>query len=356
MLFFVIITILLLGASLQEILKKTKYNRMLFFVFSFVLWFFSFIRWEVGTDWDSYYSIYEDSIYIDWYEWGFLWINRLVKYTVDNYSVLLAILGAILFYYQTKSIQKLSILPLTTLFILWGTNLGNVFFVRQSIAVAILLYSITQIEERRLIRFLLLIGGATLIHAASIAFLPAYWIYYRKFSFVQIALAFAGSIALASIGSTFIWGGIGDLLGGMYASKMEGYIEEGADMTYNEGMSAVDLYIRSIGGKLVLVVLFYLLMAKKYRERTRGMMNLFLFATIMLPITFSVSPTLNRMWTPYFQIQIFLMTFVVASMNRLSNKMICFVILLIMTIVRLYLKLFVDHGGEAYLPFHTIFS
>ena len=356
MLFYVSVTIILLLVAFQEVGHGLKKGKVWLYAISFILWTFSFIRWEVGTDWTSYYMIYEDCDYIDWYEWGFLMLNRLVKHTVDNYSVLLAIFGGILFYFQTKAIKALSVLPLATLFILWGTNLGNVFFVRQSVAMAILLYSITKIEQHRLKDYLILVVGATLIHAASLAFLPAYWIYHRKFTFLQITIAFVASIALGSIGGAFIWGNLGNLLGGVYASKIESYMDAGADATFNTGMSAVDLYIRSVGGKLVLIVIFYLLIAKRYIERVRGMMNLFLFATIMLPITYSVSPTLVRMWTPYFQLQVFLMAFVLVSMKRPSNKLICFAILLVMTVVRLYLKLYVDYDGEAYLPFQTIFS
>lgn len=356
MFFFVIVTVVLLLLAFQELFGFLKRRLLWFFVASFILWIFSFIRWDVGTDWTSYYNIFEDCDYIEWYEWGFLMLNRLVKHTVNNYSVLLAILGGILFYFQTKAIKSLSVLPLVTLFILWGTNLGNVFFVRQSVAMAILLYSITKIEQHRLRDYLLLIVGATLIHAASLAFLPAYWIYHRKFSFLQIVIAFCVSVALGSVGGTFIWGNLGSLLGGVYATKIDNYMDAGADATFNAGMSAADLYIRSIGGKLLLIGIFYLLITKQFIGKARGMLNLFLFATVMLPITYSVSPTLSRMWTPYFQLQIFLMAYVLISIKRVSNKLICFAILLAMTVVRLYLKLYVDYDGEAYLPFQTIFS
>ena len=265
-------------------------------------------------------------------------------------------MGSILFYYQTKTIKELSFLPITTLFILWGTNLGNIFFVRQSIAVTLLLYSIVQIEKRNVKGFLLIVFGATLIHASSISFLPAYWIYHHRFTLIQVVLAFSLSMVLGSVGGTYLWGNLGKLLGGIYAAKIEGYMASGADAAYNEGMSAADLYIRSIGGKLVLIFMFSLLIAKEFEEEARGLINLFLFASIMLPITFSVSPTLNRMWTPYFQIQIYLMTFVLASMKRIPYKLIAFSILIVMTLVRLYLKLFIDYDGEAFLPFQTIFS
>ncbi|MBS6468258.1 MAG: EpsG family protein [Bacteroides sp.] len=358
MILYAFITLLLLLGSFWEVCGGMSKNKNLYYflICSFIFWCISFLRWSVGTDWDSYYSIFENCNDDSHYEWGFITLNRIVKNTVNNYSCLLALLGSILFYYQTKTIKELSFLPITTLFILWGTNLGNIFFVRQSIAVTLLLYSIVQIEKRNVKGFLLIVFGATLIHASSISFLPAYWIYHHRFTLIQVVLAFSLSMVLGSVGGTYLWGNLGKLLGGIYAAKIEGYMASGADAAYNEGMSAADLYIRSIGGKLVLIFMFSLLIAKEFEEEARGLINLFLFASIMLPITFSVSPTLNRMWTPYFQIQIYLMTFVLASMKRIPYKLIAFSILIVMTLVRLYLKLFIDYDGEAFLPFQTIFS
>ncbi len=356
MVLYIVLTVLLLSLSFYELFCNPPAirKRYLFYSISFILWIVSFLRWDVGTDWDAYLGIYEDCNYITWYEPGFIFLNRIVKNSVDEYTVLLAVLGGVLFLFQTKAIQSLSLFPLTTLFILLGTNLCNIFFVRQSVATAIILYSVIQIEQRNLWKFLLLIAVATSIHAASISFLPAYWIYHRRFTFKQIVLAFTISVVLGSAGGTFIWGGMGDMLGGIYAHKIDGYMEQGADATFNSGMDATTLYIRNIGGKLISLIVFLLLIGDRYKEKTRGMLNLFVFAIIMLPITISVSPSLGRMWTPYVQLQIFLMTYAVSSPRRLSNKMIFFTILVAMTLVRLYMKLFVDYDGEAFLPFETI--
>ncbi len=358
MVLYIAITIALLLFSFWELFcnpPKIR-RRYLLYILSFVLWCISFLRWDVGTDWDSYLAVYEECNNISWYEPGFLFLNRLVRNTVDSYTVLLAILGGILFYFQTKAIKSLSLYPVTTLLVLLGTNLCNVFFVRQLVAVAIMLYAVTQIERRKLKNFILLVGVATLIHAASIAFLPAYWIYHRRFTVKQIIIALSASVAIGSVGGALIWGGIGDLLGGIFATKIDIYLAEGADASFNSGMSAAVYNIRSIGGKLLQVGLFAVLIGPLYRERTRGMMNLFLFATVMLPLTVSVSVSFGRMWVPYFQLSIFLMTYAVASQRRFSNRMLLFIVLFVITIARLYLKLFVDYDGEAYLPFQTVFS
>ena len=358
MVLYIVLTVLLLSLSFYELFCNPPAirKRYLFYSISFILWIVSFLRWDVGTDWDAYLGIYEDCNYITWYEPGFIFLNRIVKNSVDEYTVLLAVLGGVLFLFQTKAIQSLSLFPLTTLFILLGTNLCNIFFVRQSVATAIILYSVVQIEQRNLWKYLLLIAVATSIHAASLAFLPAYWIYHCKFTIKQILLAFGISIVLGSAGGAFIWGGVGDILGGIYSHKIEGYMAQGEEATFNAGMDAGMLYIRSLGGKIISIALFILLIGNKYKEKTNGMLNLFIFSAVLLPITISVSPTLGRVLSPYVQSQIFLMTYSVASMRRIPNRLLVFIILIVMTVVRLYLKLFVDYNGEVYLPFKTIFQ
>lgn len=355
MAFYIILTFILFFASFWELFCKSSPQRswMVLIGLSFLLWCFSWIRWEVGTDWNSYYEIYDECDIITWMEWGFLWLNRLVKYTVDNYSVLLALLGGILFYFQTKTLKELSVLPLTTLFIMWGAGFANVFFVRQALATSILLYSIILIEQRQLKGFLLCVGAATLIHAASIAFIPAYWVYRQRVSIRKFIVL----LILACVGGTvvgnFVLTNLSNMLGGLYQSKVEGYTSMEAEELYN-GMSSTEMYLRAMVGKLSIVLMAIALISRQYKEKARGMMNLFLFGILLLPVTYSLSPYLARICQPYFTVQVFLMAYIAASFSRLSSRVVVFSIFLMMTLFRLYLKLFVDYGGEAFLPFQTI--
>lgn len=84
------------------------------------------------------------------------------------------------------------------------------------------------------------------------------------------------------------------------------------------------------------------------------MLNLFTFAVVLLPVFSSVTNTFSRMLTPYMYCQSLLLTLVIFSLSSDVRKFWCFVLFIAMMAVQLYMKLFVDYGGEAYLPFGTI--
>lgn len=69
--------------------QKTLYVLAVYFlVFLFCL---SFLRWRVGTDWDSYYEIYlHPELYANM-ETGFMMINSIGKNYFESYTVTLFI-------------------------------------------------------------------------------------------------------------------------------------------------------------------------------------------------------------------------------------------------------------------------
>ena len=81
------------------------------------------------------------------------------------------------------------------------------------------------------------------------------------------------------------------------------------------------------------------------------MLNLFTFAVVLLPVFSSVTNTFSRMLTPYMYCQSLLLTLVIFSLSSDVRKVWCFALFIA---IQLYMKLFVDYGGEAYLPFGTI--
>ena len=84
------------------------------------------------------------------------------------------------------------------------------------------------------------------------------------------------------------------------------------------------------------------------------MLNLFTFAVVLLPVFSSVTNTFSRMLTPYMYCQSLLLTLVIFSLSSDVRTFWCFALFIAMMAVQLYMKLFVDYGGEAYLPFGTI--
>ena len=301
--------------------------------------------------------IYNYAESFDYMERGFILINIVAKKIFDSYTMALFLQAAILFTFQTIAVKKISPLPMTTLMIMWGTDFCNVFFVRQSVAISLLFFSILAIRYRKIGLFLLLVLLATSIHRASLAFLPAYWLYYWNISKKQIIIFFVISLICGSLFSVAsVFENFGTFLGGMYETKIEGYMSRGSDFSYNESMSATESYIRSIFGKIFLLLLFLLFINKKYFCKYRGLINLFIGGVLLIPIMYAVSPTFSRVLIPYIDMQNILLVLIMISLKSNVNKFFYFILLTGMMIFRLYIKLFIDYGGAVYLPFETIFT
>lgn len=357
MLFYIAVSLLMVISSFLEVFVCRKKLMPLFYIISFVLFSVSFLRWNVGTDWDGYHEIYLHPEQYEDMEVGFMVLNITVKQFFDSYTMALFIQGAILFVFQTAAIKQLSPYPMTTLMLLWGSSFCGIFFVRQSVSTAILLFSIVMIRDRHLLAFLVLVFLASLLHRSALFFLPAYRIYHLHFSNKRAVLAIACGMLIGSlIDFADYFGTIGSLLGGMYEIKIDGYMRRGADMSFNSGQTAAQLYIRTMLGRLFLLLLFVVFIKRKYKMTIGGgMLNLFTFTIVLIPIFSSIANTFNRLLVPYMHCQSLLLTLVIFSLRTEVQKVWCFALFMVIIMVQLYMKLFVDYDGEAYLPFNIIF-
>ena len=92
--FYWIIFVFILVFSFIEIFTsiKQQYKLYMFYIVVLLLFFLSFLRWERGTDWDSYYNIFINEGFRSWddhTEIGYLYLNKLVRKFTDNYTIFL---------------------------------------------------------------------------------------------------------------------------------------------------------------------------------------------------------------------------------------------------------------------------
>ncbi len=100
MLLYITLSFLLTFFLFLEIFLVKKRCTYWLYIFSFFLFCLSFLRWRVGTDWDSYYEIYlHPELYANM-ETGFMMINSIGKYYFESYTVTLFIQGILLFYFS----------------------------------------------------------------------------------------------------------------------------------------------------------------------------------------------------------------------------------------------------------------
>ena len=190
----------------------------MFYIVVLLLFFLSFLRWERGTDWDSYYNIFINEGFRSWddhTEIGYLYLNKLVRKFTDNYTIFLFVQSFIYFTILVLFLKKInsyisyiynikSNLYSTILLYIFSTDFAGLFLARSPIAYLICLYSIFDIIENRTKSFFFKILIASLIHKSSILFIFIYpLINYFKFNIRYIIILSIFIVILFSLSSYY---------------------------------------------------------------------------------------------------------------------------------------------------------
>ena len=141
------------------------------------------LRYKVGGDYQGYADYYQ---YTDFrisptdvpFEIGFYWLICILKlFALPTFSLFL-VTCAIQMAFMTAWLRRHYFLApwffyfyFTTLLVIVSMNI-----VRQAIAFSILLYAITALLDRNLIRYMVLVLLASTIHASALMFIPLYFI------------------------------------------------------------------------------------------------------------------------------------------------------------------------------------
>lgn len=356
--FYFIIWFCLFCFSLLEISNlQKKQSLFLFLLSTFFLFTFSFIRWETGTDWDGYYEYFNHIFYYfqdTTFEFGFARINEFVKLVFGSYTALLFVFSLIIFCFQTKVILEFSPFPLFSLFFLWSISFANVFFIRQTIAIVLLLYSTTFLVKKKRGRFLVWVYIATLFHSTSFIFLFAYFVFKLRITIKRMLLY----LLISSLFSIFLmtfFERILPFLNGVIQHKLEAYLALGEDGDTMTQASLGEVLIRGFANKLFIFALLIYFSSKKVKDDIvfRGYLNLYWFGAILYFSMASISIVFVRFSFSYDIVQIILLPLLLKNMS-LCNKYILFSIVSIFLLFRFYVTLFGSYY-ELYVPYKTIF-
>ena len=197
-----LITIFILFAfSLHELISYNEKMKKLFLFFSFLLMVIVVgLRWETGTDWDSYLNTFENSedlwsVFLDRtnMEKGYLFLNLIIRLITDNYSFLLVILAVLMYYFLIRTFQKLTEYPQLTLLLFFSSTLGSMGSNRQLLAVSICLFALTFLLEGKKLPFIGLVAASFTFHTSSLLF-SVYFFFNRKikslFLYLAVGVAF----------------------------------------------------------------------------------------------------------------------------------------------------------------------
>lgn len=340
---------------------KNKIKKEIVFLCAIVCTFLGGIRDKVGTDWNQYYYFFTDNnTYNDFFysiynfEYGYLWLNYLVKIISDQYTIFLLFFTGIICFFKYKTITKLSSLPLVIFLLNFSYYRGDIFSVRQSLAIAIVIFSVIYIYRKEPLKFLLIVFIASFFHRTAIIFLPAYWIYYRDFSIKWLLIVLLGALVIGSSGiiEYFIAHFVG--IDVTLLEKMIMYTEEQDNNFGRETVGIMGMVYPALK-KIIYSILFLIFMNKlsKKIDYYKGFFNLFFVSNIIYCLfIFSVPEIAVRATIYYNFFEIFLLGSVISISKNIKIRIIIWVLIVMYSYIYYWYGL--NRFYELYVPYNSI--
>lgn len=159
-------------------------KKEIIWIWVIILTTFWSLRWECGTDWDNFYSVFQGSFLNNIFtftrglsepvEPGFIFINAIIKAFGGNYTIFLLLFNFAILYCFAKFSLKYTHYPIIS-FIYIIISLGIIFPNRQALAMGISMYSIPYLLNNKFKKFLAIILIASTLHISILFLLPFYW-------------------------------------------------------------------------------------------------------------------------------------------------------------------------------------
>ena len=184
MLIYIITFIVLLIFSFIELrvnVSAIQHRGMAFFVYSLLV-FQVGLRWQTGTDWESYLLHFEEItnisdvfLTVTGFEQGYSFFVLIIKSIWNSYTAFLLAHAIIYYALVFSAFKKFSPYLFISILVFYATNMGVLGANRQLIALGICLYALRYVVDRNVIKFFLLIGLAFLFHSTAIMFIVYYF-------------------------------------------------------------------------------------------------------------------------------------------------------------------------------------
>lgn len=370
MILYVVLFILSAVISLLDFTKTTRINKISAgIMFSCLLVFLSGIRWKTGTDWNMYYYFFLESNTLNDFisndannqgiEFGYGIVNYIIKLIFDDYNFLLMIVAGTIIFIKSRLFFKYSPYFLVAIFINFSTYLGDIFFIRQNLALAITLLSFDFIIKKEKVYFYLSIFLATSIHTSALIFLPAYWIYYYRMTFRKMVLIVTIFICISLFKfntEILLWvmdsfssedGKIFQKLHAYYILNMQG-------KNFGQAIDSDTRMMIASLRRVVFLPVFLAIYKKKWvdNEIYTRTLNLVVFGHILFFFISGIGMDFAGRLTLYYYIyEILLISFIVSIGNDWIKKGAVFLTVFMYSFMKYFYLLY--SLGEYYIPFNA---
>lgn len=163
----------------------------------------SVFRYGIGTDYLGVYDFGYESVVLGrvWnysrFEPGYIAINFLVYFLHGTSFWVFAIMAVIFHYFMYRFILDWSEnVPLSLLVLFVSQQwLFSLSAIRQAAAIALVVFSIKYVCQKKPLKYLFFISLAASLHFMALVFVPLYWLFRRRYS--QCAVLFCSLFVLA---------------------------------------------------------------------------------------------------------------------------------------------------------------
>lgn len=362
MLLYIFIFVLLAFFSWFQIIdagNKSFYARVFsLFILAFLL--LGGLRWDTGTDWDQYlnafygtktlYDIFE--IHNFEFETGFLLLNWFSHLIADNYTACLMVQAIIIFILLKYALEQQSIYPILSLLIYYSMSLAGIFFVRQTIAMTMLLFATKYIFERDKKKFIIWVLIAMMFHRTSVFYLIAYWCYNWRIGWAKMCVMFVFSIFAGLMLAKIVLTLLGSLDLGIVSLKINAYMKSGEDDNYTI-YSTMGTIIRAAFNRCVLFFMYWLFLknTRKVNPMINCLININIIGACMYFALAPIALSLARV-TAYFDIVQILIIPYFFFHRKLGERALIFTIVILYSMLRLYVAL--TSYTDAYIPYKSV--
>lgn len=330
-------------------------NKKPFLLFFLLFFLLSFLRWETGTDWESYYDIFiRQSLKLEFYrEFGFVILNYTVRSFTDNYTVLLFIEALILYLALYKPLRYFSISPFLTLIAFFCLNKGGIFFTRQTIAISLALLSIYYLALKRKYKFILFFILAISFHYSAIIVLLSIFVINKKLERKHIIF-----LLLLSFFITLILPVVCDLSfvkNNAILYRFSRYFYDPSNTAgYRNGTSKIFIILRTSINRIFIFTMLLLIKKKYEHDRKFNIIFNMYFISLCLFVAFGFHSLVLSRITAYFEIfEIFALPYILLSFNRREFRL--FELLFFVYLgIRLYTGL--SSYYDFFIPYKVIFN
>lgn len=210
--YFIVAMVIMMICSFYEAYSG-KINRKYLYYLGFYFIILAGFRDNVGADFGSYLGIYYWSETKDYWsiflkslgltppnpvelEWGFVFINKVVKMFNFPFYMLTFVVAALAVTFKNKFVEENTMYPFTFLLIFFipGFFVGESGQIRQNLGSFIAYFAMRYIKERRVWMYLLFIHIAGGMHSVCYILLPMYWIVRIPLNKIMMFLLIIGSL------------------------------------------------------------------------------------------------------------------------------------------------------------------